>query len=57
MRLDNKKPDSHCKVMKTCLKLSEVRVCLAVVNVPGSPVVLVIGGHVLRHVTRLGARV
>ena len=39
------------------VKLSEVRVCLAVVNVPGSPVVLVIGGHVFRHVTRLGARV
>ena len=39
------------------VKLSEVRVCLAVVNVPGSPVVLVIGGHVFRHVTRLGASV
>ena len=42
-------------------KLSELRVCLVVVNVPGSPVVLVIRrhvlGHVLRHVTRLCARV
>ena len=29
------------------INVSELRVCLVVVNVPGSPVVLVIGGHVL----------
>ena len=49
------------KCLETFLRLSELRDCLVVVNVPGSPVVLVIGGHVLRHVlrhvTRLGARV